>query len=107
MNPEINWFWEHKFVFWVTVSLLGANGLGGGGGDEINPNSGGQTVKMDKEKSVYDSDEDKILRDNNKLITSMKFDDIKLSTYDRIFNRSFTNPIGYNYIGKRFFAHSL
>ena len=55
---------------------------------------------MNEDESGYYDEDDKILRDNNKLISSMKFDDIKLETYDRVFNRSFINPIGSKLYGK-------
>ena len=89
----------------ITVHILGRNGIGGGD-NGTHDKSGEQTETTNEENGGFDEDDDKILKDNNKLINSMKFDDIKLNTYDRVFNRSFTNPIGYNYIGKRF-AHIL
>ena len=60
-----------------------------------------QSKKTNEEESgYYDEQDEKILKGNKKLISSMKFDDIKLETYDRVFNRTFTNPIGNKYTGK-------
>ena len=59
-----------------------------------------QTRKSIEDESGYYDEDDKILRDNNRMINSMKDDDIKLDTYDRVFNRSFTNPIGFKLNGK-------
>ena len=52
---------------------------------------------------IRDEEDERILADNRSIIASMKYDDIKLNNYERVFNRSFTNPIGYNYMGKRYY----
>ena len=75
----------------VTVNIIGS--------DEVDnettfDKSVDQTRKSIEDESGYYDEDDKILRDNNRMINSMKDDDIKLDTYDRVFNRSFTNPIG-------------
>ena len=90
----------HKLIAIVTVNIIGPGGI-----DDENNNE--SSVKLDDpnrkglqdESGFYDAD-DRILSDNHKLISSMKFDDIKLETYDRVFNRSFTTPIGYKFNGK-------
>ena len=86
-----------KYSQLVTVNTVGS--------DEVDnettlEKSVDQTRKSIEDESGYYDEDDKILRDNNKMINSMKDDGIKLETYDRVFNRSFTNPIGYKFNGK-------
>ena len=86
-----------KYILLVNVNIIGS--------DEVDCNttlekSVDQTRKSLEDESGYYDEDDKILRDNNKMINSMKDDGIKLETYDRVFNRSFTNPIGYKFNGK-------
>ena len=85
----------------ATVNILGTDdGICEDKNETFDKSSDDQTKKANEDESGYYDDDDRILRDNNKLISSMKFDDIKLETYDRVFNRSFTNPIGYKFNGK-------
>ena len=94
------WFWLHKIMAIVTVNIIGPGGIDDENNNESSVKSDDPNRKGFQDESGFYDDDDRILKDNHKLITSMKFDDIKLETYDRVFNRSFTNPIGYKFNGK-------
>ena len=80
-----------KYSKVVTVNITGSDEVDN---DSTLEKSVDQIRKSMEDESGYYDEDDKVLRDNNKMISSMKHDDLKLETYDRVFNRSFTNPIG-------------
>ena len=80
-----------KYSKVVTVNIIGSDEVDN---DTTLEKSVDQIRKSMEDESGYYDEDDKVLRDNNKMINSMKHDDLKLETYDRVFNRSFTNPIG-------------
>ena len=86
-----------KYSKVVTVNIIGSDEVDN---DTTLEKSVDQIRKSMEDESGYYDEDDKVLRDNNKMISSMKHDDLKLETYDRVFNRSFTNPIGYKFNGK-------
>ena len=86
-----------KHILLVNVNIIGSDEVDY---DTTLEKSVDQTRKSLEDESGYYDEDDKILRDNNRMISSMKDDGIKLETYDRVFNRSFTNPIGYKFNGK-------
>ena len=94
------WFRLHKLIAIVTVNIIGPGGIDDENNNESSVKSDDPNRKGIQDESGFYDDDDRILNDNHKLINSMKFDDIKLETYDRVFNRSFTNPIGYKFNGK-------
>ena len=94
------WFRLHKLIAIVTVNIIGPGGIDDENNNESSVKSDDPNRKGIQDESGFYDDDDRILSDNHKLINSMKFDDIKLETYDRVFNRSFTNPIGYKFNGK-------
>ena len=91
----------HKLIAIVTVNIIGPGRIDDENNNESSVKSDDPNRKGIQDESGFYDDDDRILNDNHKLINSMKFDDIKLETYDRVFNRSFTNPIGYKFNGKR------